>query len=437
MDNKENNDLNYNFNFELRPSTKDKVEDSSKENNTETQKPVGYQPPKQQSLAEIAAEAREEAEQHKQFFSNINNNDLPISHKNNIQKTVQTNNQNNTVNGVEESKPEQNVSAAPVNSIRNEDDELIKAFIGPNYETITTNKFNFAAAFLGFPYMFYRKMMLYGFLSILVMPTLSALVTNVFAKILNVVKLSDSASLIVLLIANAATYILVYGSLTNRLYLSFVKHKVYKIKLENSNKDYEYIKNICIRKGGRSAGRFLLGLLIPIIMAIVMVVAIFASFGLFVGNLFNAFNSNNNTQNAEYNGILIQDNSIKIADEFTITVPERFENDSNDYEYSYSYDNKESTEVFSDCKVSLYKVANYSSSENLISQMAKQNQINKQNINNTTWSWFKETNTFGDAYIYSTEKDGSVYLLEYEKQEGADAECIAYKDQILNSIYSK
>ena len=55
----------------------------------------------------------------------------------------------------------------PISNLTN-DDELLKEFIGKNYEKITTRRFNIAAFFFNSLYMFYRKMFGYGILTYLI-----------------------------------------------------------------------------------------------------------------------------------------------------------------------------------------------------------------------------------------------------------------------------
>lgn len=135
------------------------------------------------------------------------------------------------------------------------DEELLKAFVGNNYEKITTNAFNVAGFFFPSFYMFYRKMFLYGILAFLI---------NI--AIVNVVKLSTSM-----------VFNLIVGLFINQLYLSYAKNKINKIKFKNSNKSFNEIKEICVSKGGTSIGRIFLGFLaevgITFIILIIMVIA--------------------------------------------------------------------------------------------------------------------------------------------------------------------
>lgn len=95
------------------------------------------------------------------------------------------------------------------------DEELLKSFVGNNYEKIATRTFNFAGFFFMTFYMFYRKMFLYGILLFLVNLVVLNLINNV----------------IITLLFNVAV-----GILVNKVYLFYAKRKIEKIKLQNSEK---------------------------------------------------------------------------------------------------------------------------------------------------------------------------------------------------------
>lgn len=84
------------------------------------------------------------------------------------------------------------------------DDELLRAFIGKNYDKITTKKFNFAGFFFAGLYMCYRKMFAYGILTFL----LIIIVINIF-------------NLPYLIFAIGA----VVGCFVNKIYLNYAQKK--------------------------------------------------------------------------------------------------------------------------------------------------------------------------------------------------------------------
>ncbi|MGN1370737.1 MAG: hypothetical protein ACI4XM_00440 [Candidatus Coprovivens sp.] len=149
-------------------------------------------------------------------------------------------------------------------------DDLIKFFIGKNYEKITTRNFNFAGFFFAGLYMFYRKMFLYGILFYLISLTVSLITNNLFISLL--------------------LNILV-GLFVNKLYLYFVNKRIEKIKIQNPNKSIDDIKLICMSKGGTSIGLIFWGFFSCIgIQLIVSVAMIIMGFGDVVSKYFNINN---------------------------------------------------------------------------------------------------------------------------------------------------
>lgn len=305
------------------------------------------------------------------------------------------------------------------------DEELLKEFIGNNYEKITTRPFNVAGFFFTTFYMFYRKMFLYALLLFLV----------------NLVVLNVINNFIVTLGFN-----ILVGFFVNKIYLFYAKKKVSKIKQGNIQKGITEIKKICSTKGGTSIGQMFLGFFIEVVITIIILL-IMAAIGLtsVFGNLFSTLGEGIKDgvsgTNETYNGVMMFDNSIIISDEFSITVPNVFEDDSDEYEYDYEYNSGQG--VFRSCSITFNIPDGYSSAENLINQMAKYNldnnptEVEKINLNNIDWYWFSYNDAFGTTYYYGTTKNNKVYLLEYSIQEDAPSDCINYKQQVLNSIIKK
>lgn len=96
------------------------------------------------------------------------------------------------------------------------DEELLKAFIGDNYDKITTQDFNFAGFFFWEFYMFYRKMFLYGLI----------------AFIVNLILVNVTKYFIVNVTVNFIVYCLLFGFafgfFVNKIYLYYAKKKLLK-----------------------------------------------------------------------------------------------------------------------------------------------------------------------------------------------------------------
>lgn len=312
--------------------------------------------------------------------------------------------------------------------ITNSDEELLKAFVGKNYDKITKNQFNFAAFFGNSLYLFYRKMFLYGFLLFFI---------NLF--IINVV---DGYFVVIL-------YCLAVGICMNKFYLSFAIKKINKIKFANQGKDMNELKRICASKGGTSISLTILGMILEIILGvIILLILFFAGIISGIGKLFSNTKINidhpsdtNVAEEATYEGVLSYDTNFNIGDEFSIVVPSIFENESDTYSYEYEFDSN--LGVFNSCEVSLGSVQGYTSSKNLIDQMVQYHTsdhlatVSQYTKNGIKWDWFSYQDSFGTQYYYATTKDDKVYLLSYEVQEDASNECETYRGQIIDSIQKK
>lgn len=335
----------------------------------------------------------------------------------------------------------------PNHTVQTNDEELLRAFIGDNYEKITTKSFNFAGFFFNTFYMFYRKMFGYALLVFLMELLIINLIKNFFA-------------LFIILVINA-----ILGFLVNKVYLSYATRKIAKIKLRNQQKDRSELKGICSATGGTSIREIVLGfsveLVIVIIVLIVMLIMNFGSMiSLLFGNIFsdtdrvsqneNSSSLNDNYQNSTedasspndtYEGILSYNTSINMKDEFTITVPSKFKDISDSYEYEYEYSSGNG--VFDDCSFKLSVPEGFSNAENLINQIFQYNSndnsaaVTKATANNIDWYWFSLESSFGKTYYYGTTKNNKVFLLQYEINKNASNDCESYRQPIIDSIKSK
>lgn len=372
------------------------------------------------------------------FFNNVNSstNPEPINSNSFIQFEPNNGYDNNST--INNSINMQSNLNSTNNSIIN-DEELLKSFIGNNYDKITKKPFNFAGFFFTTFYMFYRKMFLYGLFGFVINLILLNIVTN------------PIISLILVLLVS-----LLVGLLINKIYLCYAKRKVNKIKLNNAQKSMEEIKGICSIKGGTSIGKIFIGFLVEICIALLLLIIMsFIGLKSMFGDLFSSVsddnksnlkdtNDTNNSQlgtNDTYEGMLMFDNSINISDKFSITVPSIFEDNSDEYGYSYEYSSDQG--VFDKCRVELNIPFGYSSADNLIGQIADYNASNNATevatikINDINWRWVSYNDAFGATYYYGTTIDNKVYLLKYEVQEDASSDCAGYREIILNSIIKK
>lgn len=126
------------------------------------------------------------------------------------------------------------------------DEELVDAYIGNNADKIRKGGFSGYTFLFGFFYTLYRKMWLLtviwylgALMVLLFLPSFSALtyVINLFICI----KFND-------------------------LYLKNVRENVNKIKIENSEKSYEELKQICAKKGGTSIVAVIIAVVVYILL---------------------------------------------------------------------------------------------------------------------------------------------------------------------------
>ena len=202
------------------------------------------------------------------------NQQLPI---NNINSEFQNNNP----------AMQQNINYTSQTTTNNED--LLKAFIGKNYEKITTRPFNFAGFFFTTFYMFYRKMFLYSIILFLI----------------NLAIINFTNQFIITILFN-----IVVGFLVNKIYLHYAKNSIDKIVSKNLTKTNDELINICANKGGTSVGSIFIGFLTELATSfVIFFIMSLMGIGNIIGNLINPSNWNINfTQKKDT--VLIEDVTI-------------------------------------------------------------------------------------------------------------------------------
>ena len=212
----------------------------------------------------------------------------------------------------------------------NHDEELIKSFIGKNYEKIINKKFNLAGFFFTTFYMLYRKMFLYSILLFIIMLVTVNIVDNIFIIIL---------------------FSVIVGLFVNKIYFYFANKKIAKIKLQNPQKHINELKEICSSKGGTSVGQIFLGIFTQLAISfVVLIIMLIAGIGSFIGSFFNLelLNENNQNSNLTNQGTLVEDVLINgyscINSVCYISI-----GDLNDYvEYLFEADNIELIKALND-----------------------------------------------------------------------------------------
>ena len=303
------------------------------------------------------------------------------------------------------------------------DEELLKAYVGKNYDKITKKKFNFSAFFFGSLYLCYRKMLLFGLLLFII----TIIATNFISPIISLLLM------------------FIMGLATNQFYINYANKKIKQIKDKHPDSSREELISLCTSKGGTSFPRLIVGLIIQLIVAIIValilsIIGLSSLFGNLINDFMNRNNSGFNTTFEGANGVIIYDSSININDEFHLTPVGPFQDESDEYGYEYGFRYEESADIFNECSFSLYAVTGFSDGDDLIRQLVESNSDNivdniaTQSINDINWTWFSETDRIGTTYHYGTTKDNKAYLFEYQIDRGTSLDCDSYRETILNSI---
>ena len=335
-------------------------------------------------------------------------------------------------------------------SDNNFDSELIKAFIGKNHHKFS-KKFNIAAFFFNTSYLIYRKMYLLGIIGIIAF--------NVLFYFLPSTNSNQTLTTLGIMLIVLLSFNIIIGFTTNKIYLSFVKKKVFKIKKKMPNaSNYELIATVA-KKGGTSlSGAYTilsLQLLIPFLVSFLLMFASLSGiYGtLLLNNFGNFFQKDNgiidnynqleNSSNSTFDGSFSYNTSVNMNDEFSIGIPTDFtEGIMHDTDYlDYEYDTENG--IFSTCSFTFVQVNGYSDAKELANQMHEYYQINEPtalettSINQINWHNFSYTGSFGTTYYYLMNKEDKVFKLEFEIEEDATTDCLSYKDEIINSIIIK
>lgn len=363
---------------------------------------------------------------------NISNNINMTANTNiNNNQNLNINNQHQNINNIQTPNINQNISSDNLNTtnnnqyqnqdFNNNNEELLKSFIGNNYDKIVNSGFSLCGFFFGEFYYFYRKMYLYGFIIILL---------KIF--LLNAVNGLISIALYVLL-----------GLFTNKIYLNFANSKINKIKTKNPSGD---LSRICSAKGGTSIGMIFVALILDIVLLIIYVILMLVlNISIGIVSLFGSLGSDiMSSPNGEYNGALSYDSSVVISDDFSVDIPSMYQEGflNSEYVINYTYKTDEN-EILSNCEFSFAVIEGYSSSSELINQIAEYNKVSS-SVSNTTINnivWYTTNYNDGslaNTYYYATEKNNMVYLVQYEI--GSDVKtnvCEEHKNTIINSIKNK
>ena len=227
------------------------------------------------------------------------------------------------------------------------------------------------------------------------------------------------------------------------IFMLLTKPFINKIKTKNPSGD---LSRICSAKGGTSIGMIFVALILDIVLLIIYVILMLVlNISIGIVSLFGSLGSDiMSSPNGEYNGALSYDSSVVISDDFSVDIPSMYQEGflNSEYVINYTYKTDEN-EILSNCEFSFAVIEGYSSSSELINQIAEYNKVSSPvsntTINNIVWYTTNYNDgSLANTYYYATEKNNMVYLVQYEI--GSDVKtnvCEEHKNTIINSIKNK
>ena len=327
--------------------------------------------------------------------------------------------------GLDRNKAETKEEVVP----ENYKEDLLKVYIGNNYEKVINKTYSFNGLILSYFYLLYRKMYVIPIV-LFVICTILVYITDMW--------------FIYLLPC------LLFAFLFNKLYIK--KAEVYISKINIEEKKYGDIKIECKRAGGTSFIPVICGLFlfIFIIFGIAFICAKSGSKSSFI-NVLELIGIDPSSFveevkppkpiNTIYSGVFSENKEEKINNVFDITVIDSFNDSSTDYSYYYNYFSGNGD--YDKCEFKLFSPVGYVDSENLASQVKdyyegnNSSQIENITINDIHWNKLYYTSSRNVSYVYTTNVNEKVYVIEYNIYESADFNCSLYNDIILQNIKLK
>lgn len=252
-----------------------------------------------------------------------------------------------------------------------QDEKYIEAYIGKNYDKIMNSSFSWPTFLVSIIYFLYRKLWLYA----LIYYIINFLITLIFDSIFNMPTITSLISII---------YSFIVAKKFKDLYLYKINRDIKRIRMSTNNEE-EILEKIK-KKGGVSN----IALIIALVVYLVVFIITFKEEYERISNILN--NTGDITEekvtNIQYN------------------VPEGFVNnyESNTYS-SYKYTDEEN-----DCNFIVQTMNNaYDNEETYLKNVYQANNIESIVINNNTWYYFNEENT----YIYALIYEDKLYTLNY------------------------
>lgn len=313
------------------------------------------------------------------------------------------------------------------------DDEMLSLYVGKNYGKISSRFINFSAIIFGPFYYMYRKMLILGILIFVGLLFLHHQYSNYIVD---------------------AVYYLIFGVIFNILYMSKSIRKTNKIKNKYSNYDKYSMGRVCSKKGGRSILLALFGFIISLIILVAFCTYFYLDpMTKFLRKFGIVYTYENNKIEIKFDRSVLNEDEmfddkygyylIKSDDSSKEYFNMDFQNskfidDSDELNYKYIYTLGNDSK-FDQCKIELYGLKGYSTSEKFIAALANYNKTNYNTltINGIKWYYLYHSGISGTGYYYSTMIDNKVFVLRYFKDNTAVYDCLDYNNSVINSVKLK
>lgn len=289
------------------------------------------------------------------------------------------------------------------------EDELIDAYMGRKADKLKTSGFSVCTFFFRGIYFMYRKMYLYGFLWIVLLPIAMLILSGI--------------GLLLPLIAA-----IVFAINFSKIYTGFVKNEVNKIKKSYPNKTHKELLEICSKRGGTNV--------VPVVIYVILNLIVVGFFALLIYSISSA-------GLLEKLSVLLNDkygyaeDTVETMDNVSYTVPEGFKKLSEDkVSKEYVYNNSDNSEY---CTV-VVKVTNLRK-ETPIEQWRNGVYVDKNEevledditINGTTWTKLTIEPSRNPKYFYVTTLHEKYYEYTYTIYREGNV-CNTSNDKVLNSL---
>lgn len=275
------------------------------------------------------------------------------------------------------------------------EEELIKEYVGKNYDKIKNTKFSCPTFFFGPIYFLYRKLYAYAFIWILAIMIFGLLFPGLFLL----------TSIVI-----ASTFPIIY--------LKTVKRKVLEIQTFNKNLPKDDIINLCRKKGG-----------VNIIFPLLIIIFIISITVIIIDEVL---------EDTTTKKVLTNDTTYQIEN-LEYKIPADFTKDSydsNSYK-SYSYEKD-----YNYCRVYFSTIDKYiydSKEEYLKSGLTKTEKtipIDTKNINGENWIHLNIIDEYSKEELYILEKGTKYYKLNTYNSDNTKI-CDDQFNRLLNSISYK